>query len=278
MLRFVKNYYLIIIAALLLSLSRLPLYLGWLVFFAFVPLLSHFERREHKLGGQIISALLFSLIQIVLVFYWIGSVTFGGLIGIWLIFALYYFVVFNLLQRIWYRLPALRMPAFICIFISFEFLPNFSQMRFPWWNIGYALSNFLPLLQALELGGMSLLALLILSLNYLIYTLTQKNYRAWIAIVLIFTIWYSYGKYRLLTLPLIEEDMPMAVMQPSIEQDDKWDDAKYRQILSRYDELCERAVASGKELIVFPEAAIPDYLLLDRRVQSDLNALLWIIR
>lgn len=274
MIRFVKNYYLIIIAALLLSLSRLPLHLGWLVFFAFVPLLSHFEGKEHKVGGQIISALLFSLIQIVLVFYWIGSVTFGGLIGIGLIFALYYFVAFSLLQRIWQRLPRLRMIAFICLFISFEFLPNFSQMRFPWWNIGYALSDFLPLLQALDLGGMSLLALLILSLNYFIYTLVHKDHRAWIAILLLFTIWYAYGKYRILTLPWAMQDVPIAVMQPSIKQDDKWDEAKYRQILSRYDELCARAAANGKELIIFPEAALPNYLLLEPRVRADLNALI----
>jgi apolipoprotein N-acyltransferase len=274
MFRFVKDYYLIAFAALLLSLSRLPLYLGWLVFLAFVPLLCYIEHREHKVGEWIIGALLFSFIQIALVFYWIGSVTFGGLIGIGFIFALFYFIAFSILQRIWYRLPALRMPAFISILISFEFLANFTQIRFPWWNIGYALSNFLPLLQALDIGGMSLLALLILALNYLFYLVAKKDHRAWIGIAIIFIIWYSYGNYRLLTLPLTEEDIPISVMQPSIKQDDKWDDAKYRQILSRYDVLCERAAANGKELIIFPEAAMPNYLLLDARVAEDLNDLI----
>ncbi len=274
MFRFIKNYSLIVVAALLLSLSRLPLYLGWLVFFAFVPLLSHIERREHKVYEWIISALLFALIQIALVFYWIGSVTFGGLIGIWLLFALFYFLAFVLLQRIWYRLPRLRMPAFICIFISFEFLQNFSQIRFPWWNIGYALSDFLPLLQALDIGGMSLLAILILSINYLLFRVVQKDNRAWLAIALIFTIWYAYGNYRLSTLPLTEENSPIAVMQPSIKADDKWDEVKYQEILTRYDELCARAKANGKELIIFPEAAIPSYLLLDPSVIKDLNSLI----
>ncbi|MDD2423552.1 MAG: apolipoprotein N-acyltransferase [Candidatus Cloacimonetes bacterium] len=274
MFRFVKNYYLIALAALLLSLSRLPLYLGWLVFFAFVPLLSHIERREHKAGEWIFSALLFAFIQIALVFYWIGSVTFGGLVGIWLLFALFYFIAFVLLQRIWYRLPSLRMPAFVSIFISFEFLQNFSQIRFPWWNIGYALSSFLALLQALDIGGMSLLALLILSLNYLFFRVLQRDRRAWIGIGIIFIVWYAYGNYRLLTLPLTEEDVPIAVMQPSIKADDKWDDMKYPQILARYAELCEKASAIGKELIIFPEAAIPSYLLLDSMVRADLNTLI----
>ncbi len=274
MFRFIKTYYPIAIAALLLSLSRLPLYLGWLVFFAFVPLLRHVEHREHKAVEWLISALLFSLIQVALVFYWIGSVTFGGLIGIWLLFALFYFLAFLLLQRIWYRLPALRLPAFISIFISFEYLQSFSQIRFPWWNIGYALSDFLPLLQALDLGGMSLLAALILSVNYLFYKVTERDRRAWIGIGLIFIVWYTYGNYRLITLPLIEQDIPIAVMQPSIKANDKWDDAQYQNILARYDELCERAKANDKELIIFPEAALPDYLLLDYGARQDFIALI----
>jgi apolipoprotein N-acyltransferase len=245
------------------------LYLGWLVFFAFVPLLIHIERREHKIGEWLLSALLFALIQVALVFYWIASVTFGGLVGIWLLFALFYFIAFVLLQRIWYHLPALRLPAFVSIFISFEFLQNFSQIRFPWWNIGYSLSSFLALLQALDIGGMSLLALLILSLNYLFFRVAQRDRRAWIGIGLIFIVWYAYGNYRLLTLPLTEEDVPIAVMQPSIKADDKWDDAKYQNIITRYAELCERASENDKKLIIFPEAAIPSYLLLDPKVRVD---------
>jgi apolipoprotein N-acyltransferase len=274
MLRFFRNYYLPLIAALLLSLSRLPLYLGWLVFIAFVPLLSYFEIKQRSVKEDIISALIFSLVQIALVYYWIALVTWGGLIGIWLIFALYYFVCFRILQRIWYRLPCLRMPAFLSIFISFEFLQNFSEMRFPWWNIGYSLTDYLPLLQALELGGMSLLALLILSLNYLFYTLTHQNYRAWIAIVLIFGSWYAFGRYRLRSLPMHKEANPVAVMQPSIEQDEKWDDAEYQKIMKRYDQLCAQAADEGQQMLIFPEAAIPDYLMIKEHIREDLQQLI----
>lgn len=274
MLRFFKTYYLPLIAALLLGVSRLPIYMGWLVFFAFVPLLSFFDGGYRSVKEHIISALIFSLGQTVLVYNWIALVTPAGLVGIWLIFSLYYFICFRILQRIWYRLPALRMPAFISIFISFEFLQNFTEMRFAWWNVGYSLADYLPLLQALDLGGMSLLALLILSLNYLFFQLTQKNSRAWIGIVLIFALWYGYGRYRLLTLPMQEESSAVAVMQPSIAQEDKWDNEQYQTILNRYDELCAQASAEGYKLLIFPEAAIPDYLMLVPHIKQDFKELL----
>ncbi len=274
MLRFFKEYYLVIIAGLLLSISRLPLYLGWLVFFALVPLLQFFQKREHKGGERIIAAGIFSLIQIALVFYWIGSVTFGGLIGIWLIYAAYYALVFWVIERVWHRMPGLRLPVFLAVFISFEFLQNFGQMRFPWWNLGYALGDFLPLLQALDLGGMSLLALLILLINYMIYQVTQKSYKALVPIVVTLALWWGYGSYRLLTLPMQRTEIPVAVMQPSIEQEDKWNETLYRQILERYDMLCAQAAEDGAKMLIFPEAAMPDYLMIKAQVRRDLEELL----
>lgn len=274
MLRFIKRYYLPLIAGVLISLSRLPLYLGWMVFFALIPLLRFFENKEHRALDRIIGGLIFSLVQIILVFYWIGSVTFGGLIGIWLIFALYYSLCFWIIERAWHRLPGIRLLTIISVFISFEYLQNFGQTRFPWWNLGYSLTDFLPLLQALDIGGMSLLAALIITVNYLLYQALRKRSRAIIGIIVIFGLWWIYGSYRLLTLPMQEAQIPVAVMQPSIEQDDKWDEALYQEILARYDVLCEAAAAEGIEMLIFPEAAIPDYLMISPHVRADLRELM----
>ncbi|MDD3525243.1 MAG: apolipoprotein N-acyltransferase, partial [Candidatus Cloacimonetes bacterium] len=142
MLRFFKTFHLPLISAILLSLSRLPIYLGWMVFFAFIPLLYYFRRGNHSLRDHAVSAVIFSLVQIALVFYWIGSVTPGGLVGIWLLYSLYYLICFIVVARIWRRFPSLRYLIFIAVFISFEFLQNFGEMRFPWWNIGYSLADY----------------------------------------------------------------------------------------------------------------------------------------
>nr|MDK2850504.1 apolipoprotein N-acyltransferase [Candidatus Cloacimonadota bacterium] len=273
MLRFIKKYYLPLLAGILISLSRLPIYLGWLVFFALIPLMLFFENKEHKTIDRIIGGLIFSLVQIILVFYWIGSVTFPGLIGIWLIFAVYYTISFWIIERAWHRMPGIRLLTILSVFISFEYLQNFGQMRFPWWNLGYSLTDFLPLLQALDIGGMSLLAGLIVIINYLLYQTFKKKRRAIIWIIVIFGVWWIYGSYRLLTLPMEKTDLPVAVMQPSIKQDDKWDETHYRQILARYDDLCKAAAEEGIKMLIFPEAAIPDYLMINPHVRKDLNNL-----
>jgi len=278
MLRFFKNYYLPLFAGILVSLSRLPLNLGWLVLIGLVPLLCFIDRREHRGFERIIAGLLFSLVQIVLVFYWIASVTLGGLIGIWLIFGLYYSLVFWVLERAWHRMPGLRLLVVISVFVSFEFLQNFGQTRFPWWNLGYALTDYLSLLQALDLGGMTLLAILILTFNYLFFLLVRKRSRAIVWIIVIFAVWRFYGGYQLARLSheleLGRREIPVAVMQPSIEQDDKWDEALYRDILARYDVLGAEAAKQGVELLIFPEAAIPDYLMIKPDIQNDLNQLM----
>mgnify|MGYP000868604854 FL=1 len=270
MLRFFKTYYLPLLAGILLSLSRLPLYLGWLVFVAFVPLLFYFKQGKHTLKQNLISVLIFSLAQIAIVFYWIGLVTPGGLLGIWLIFTLFYLIVFWIIEQVRHRSAALTYPIFVCALISFEYLQNFGETRFPWWNVGYSLADYTGLLQALDLGGMSLLALLILSINYLVFQLSLGKWRSLIAIVLCFIMWLAYGEYRLRSLPITRHSTKISVMQPSIEQDEKWDIEKYREIIEVYRELSAKAAQNGTELLIYPEAAIPDYLMLSDQAYSDL--------
>ncbi|MCK9556601.1 MAG: apolipoprotein N-acyltransferase [Candidatus Cloacimonetes bacterium] len=274
MLRFFKTFYLPLIAGILLSLSRVPLYLGWLVFVAFVPLLYYFKQGKHTLKQNLISAMLFCLVQILVVFNWIGLVTLLGLVGIWLIFSVYYLITFLVIEQVWRKSQALAYPIFVTAIISFEYLQNFGEMRFPWWNIGYSLADYTTLLQALDLGGLSLLALLVLSINYLVYQLTLGKRRAIFPIVVCCIAWYAYGQYRLLTLPLEKQSQRISVMQPSIEQDEKWDIEKYREIIEVYRELSAQASKNGTQLHIYPEAAIPDYLMYSEQAHTDLTSII----
>jgi apolipoprotein N-acyltransferase len=271
--RFLKQYWGVILSALLLSASRLPLHTGLLVFIAFVPLLKWVDERQHKPREILLSALIYSGIQIGIVFYWIGIVTPGGLVGVWLLYGLFYFIVFWLLIRVWKRLPFFRYLAFLAVLISFEYLQNFGETRFPWFNIGYALSDYLLLLQALDLGGMTLLAILILSVNYLVWSFRHKAKRNAILIAAIFLIWAAYGLYCFSALPLEEKEANIYVMQPSIPQEDKWIEDNYHRIIARYDSLSALAAAEGAEMIVYPEAAIPNYLLLIPGYYADLRSI-----
>jgi len=250
----------VVLSALMVSLSRLPLHLGFLVFVGWIPLLHFLFQKKAKLWA---AAALFSAIYIGIVFYWISDVTPVGLVGIAIIYFLFYWLAFYLIRRIGTAIPGLKYWAFIAVLLSFEYLQNFGEIRFPWFNNAYSLADYRWLIQAADLGGVILLSWLILLFNVLIYkTITGKlSSLFWVFIILVF--WGTYGYWCLNKLPLTTTNAKISVMQPSVEQDKKWDQAFYQSILQRYDELCAKASANSTHLLIFPEAAMPVYLMFD---------------
>ena len=262
----------VLLSALMLALSRLPINCSWMVFFGWIPLLYVLEQKKVKLW---LSALIFSAVYIGVVMYWIAGVTFFGLIGIAIVYFLYYWLCFYAISRIGRIYPRLFYPNFIAVMISFEYLQNFGETRFPWFNNAYSLSDYTVLIQAADLGGVILLSLLILLINVLFYEVfLKKNMRCLLYAVGIFMLWIGYGIYCIHYLPVQKQDPKITVMQPSIPQDEKWDESAYKQILHRYDVLCSRAAKDSTKLIIFPEAAIPVYLMYDYQSRTYLRDLM----
>lgn len=256
----------VLFSALLLSLSRLPLHLGWLAFTGWIPLLYVLESRKVKLWQ---AAMIFSLVYIGVVMYWIAGVTFLGLIGICIFYFLFYWLCFYAIYRISRVSGYLFYPGFILVMLSFEYLQNFGETRFPWFNNAYSLSDYTVLIQAADLGGVILISLLILVINVLLYeVLIKKNRRGLLYLVGIFILWIGYGIYCLHSLPMQKQEPKIAIMQPSIPQEEKWDEEAYQQILHRYDTLCAKAAEDSTKLIIFPEAAIPVYLMYDNYAKT----------
>ncbi len=248
------------LSAILISLSRLPLYCGWMVFVGWVPLLHVLFQKELKLWK--VSAV-FTPIYIAFIFNWIGLVTPGGLVGIAIVYFLYYLLAFYMIRRIAFVYPKLGYPGFISVMLSFEFLQNYSEMRFPWFHNAYSLADYNVLIQAADLGGVILLSGLILLINVLVYQALQRKWKSLAGIALVFIIWAGYGIYCLKALPFEVHESRISIMQPSIPQDDKWEPGFYRDILARYDSLCVRAAKDSTQLLIFPEAAMPVYLMTD---------------
>lgn len=262
-----KVYLPVLLSALCLSVSRIPLHLGFLVFAAFIPLFWFFQRRSYKAWELLRAASIFSAVFIMIVLYWISEVTPGGLIGIFIIYTLVYWLLFYAIQRISRIFPAWRYVAFTSLFITFEYIQNFGETRFPWWNISYSLADYNVLLQALDLLGTAGLSLLVLVVNILLYKLLTASRqtlvwkRTGLALPVLLVLWFGYGIYTLNTLKLQRHDARVFVMQPSIPQDIKWDEKSYAHIISTYEELTARAAADSAKLLIYPEAAMPVYLL-----------------
>ncbi len=269
-----------VISAILLGLSRLPVNFDMLVFVAFIPLFYYFDlfdRAEQKsntiLNNNFIKlntsftklfkhGFVFSTIFLMISIHWISIVTLPGFLGIILLFGIVFGVLFWLLSLLYRYKPILHFFSLISGWLSFEYATNFTEFKFPWFNIAYGLEKNLNLIQIAEIGGVTLIGLLILVINYLLYLAITKNRRYFLICFTIIIIWYGYGIIRLKTLPLKETDVSIAVLQGSIEQEIKWHSSMIDSTFNIYNRLGQEAINKEVvDLIIFPEAALPVYLL-----------------
>lgn len=256
-----KKAFLILISAVLIGLSRLPLYTGWLVFFALLPMLYYFEKGKSVWKELVRDSFVYSAVSLTIWMHWITGVTASGFAGMILFYTIYYFLTFLTLQTIWQKLYKLRFIGFVAVFLSVEHLQNFTEFRFPWINIGYSLADYTVLLQAADIGGVTLLSLFILLITVFLYQvlLREWKYLIWIGVILL--VWTGYGIWCMKTISLTEEDAKISVMQPSIPQDEKWEASHFDAIYDRYVTLTRKAAEDSTKLLIWPEAAIPAHIL-----------------
>jgi len=255
------------LSALLLGISRYPARLNFLVFVAFIPLFSLLSPpRPFKLKQLVKTALTFSTIYTLVTLHWVSIVTLPGYLGMFIIIGLYFIILFYLIEKIFRYLPFFRYLGFISLWLSFEWLQNFSEFRFPWFNIGYSLAEYTSLIQLAEIGGIYLLSLMILLVNILLFSFlnnfpAKRSLIALIITIFVFAGWIGWGNYRLHNIHLEEEDFRGAIVQVSIPQYIKRDSAFYDSTLALYRDYTMQAAQKEPDLIIWPESAIPDYVL-----------------
>ncbi|AAX75427.1 MULTISPECIES: apolipoprotein N-acyltransferase [Brucella] len=161
-----------------------------------------------------------------------------------------------------------RILAFAFGFALAEWLRTFIFTGFPWNLIGYAAMPVPLLMQSVAvigLVGMSALAVFVFAAPAL---LTGGHFaRTGIGLAIFLALAHvGFGAWTLSRAPaIVDENGPLAVriVQPSIAQAMKWDNAERRAIFDKLVGLTEEAPAEGKprpDVIVWPETAIP-YIL-----------------
>lgn len=284
------------LGALMLAISRLPIYLGWLVFFAWLPYLHVFERGVEKPSQLLRMGFVTSFVYNVIVFYWFAYVTIPGLIGMIILYTFVYFAFFWAIERIYRLLPKWRYVGFVALMLTFEYIQNFGETRFPWFNLAYSLADYNILVQFADVAGLAGLSALILIINVLIYQLLpgsrkiilrrskrRGNVRhpfrtrvilCSLIIILVFAGWLAYGGYCLKNLELTEHEAGIFVTQPSIEQELKWRPEQFGKTMALLQELTLRAVADSARIVIWPEGAVSNYLMRLPGIQNDLRAIL----
>ncbi|RLC54766.1 MAG: hypothetical protein DRH89_09035, partial [Candidatus Cloacimonadota bacterium] len=113
-----KSYLYPALSGTILGLSRLPLHLGFLVFFAFIPLFHFFSEQRNK-KEIFFAAAAFGSAYTLVCLHWISLVTFPGYLGTFILFAAYFYIVFQLYYYIKHQNPKFVYLGFILVWISF---------------------------------------------------------------------------------------------------------------------------------------------------------------
>ncbi len=229
--------------------------------------------------------------------YWIGNAflvdakTFGWLLpiavsGLPAYLALYTGLGLGVARLLWVRGP-LRILALALSLTSTEWLRGHLLSGFPWNTFGYALTEPLALAQTVSLigiWGLTFLSLAIFATPAVIAddpNDTPHPYRASVIALMVLAAMGGYGLARLSAHPTTYvSGVKLRIMQPALQQDQKFNYSAKNAVMRRYLRLSDRATGPGSNgardftHLIWPEAAFPFFLTREPDAMAQITALL----
>jgi apolipoprotein N-acyltransferase len=278
-----RSRFLGLISGIFLGLSFPPFPFPYLMFVALVPYFFVIEKKE-KLAQinrfTYFTAFIFNLIAL----YWVGSWTkeadtFLMISGAALMFfnpllflipsTLYYFA-----KKTFDNRTALLLFPFFWVF--YEYLYTLTDLRFPWLTLANGQAQFNLFIQIADVIGAYGLSLLIIFANVCFYFgiktfLSDKKYfnRRIITGLLIILVPVLYGVIKKASSADDAKSIKVGLIQPNLDPWSKWRGGGISQLLNQYLELSDQAVKKGAQLIIWPESALPVYLLAGSFTNSE---------
>lgn len=262
----IKNIFLIFLSAGLLALSFSRLNLGLCAWFGLVPLFFALEKKALK--ERFIFSFIFGFLFFLFTIYWIGHVSVLGLIILCFYLSLF-FCLFGILAKTFVASSSFIIIPFFWVLP--EALRSFLLTGFGWALLGYTQFRNLWLIQIADKVGVWGISFIIVAVNVLVFQLMlawpDLRRRAFVFILALslLLVFYLYGAYRL-AQKFPGQDITISVVQGNISQERKWDPEYINYILERYQDLTLLAKKDNPDLIVWPETAIPGYLLDEPRL------------
>ena len=191
-----------------------------------------------------------------------------GFLATVLIIAVLHGAMFWFLVRIRQRLP--RMPLWITFPIAWTavewLIGHLGDIEFPWLGLGTSLADARVLAQWADIAGARGLTLWLAWCGaFLADRMADGGWRPYLTrrvapVALTVMLASAYGMWRMRTLPLRDVGV-VGMVQPNVGYSEKWEKFRADDIVADLLTLSERVLAvSRPDLIIWPEAAIPDFL------------------
>ncbi len=266
-----RNLLLISLSALLFASSFPPSPLGPLAFISLIPLwealIGLSPSSSFRLGY------LWGLLTNSLCLYWICWATVGGGVGAILVLSFYgglYGLLFGLFQK-GGRKTALFAAPFL--WLSLEYLRSQGQLAFPWLDLSYTQGYSLPFIQIATITGSAGISFWVASLNLIgLLFLHQRRYLYLFLLAIFLLVPYLWGHH--LIGPNDEGGrVRVGLVQGNIDQKVKWDARFLDYSVDTYLRMTKEVASQSPDLVVWPETAIPCYLMHRQEYREKVAAL-----
>ncbi len=162
------------------------------------------------------------------------------------------------------------------LWVAGEWIRGQLLSGFPWGLLGYSQSRELQVIQIAEVTGVYGVSFLLVTVNAALAGIVALGWRraapaaGVTAALLIGTLAFGLGR---LAEPPSARTIPVAVVQPSIQQSLKWDPAYRAETVGIYTALTRRAAGENPSIVFWPETAAPIFLRRDPGLVVDLQVL-----
>jgi len=269
-----KNILLLTLSGVLLALAFPPLPFHYFIFVGLIPYFIVIEKRNSLAEinrATYFMAFIFSLFTV----YWVGGFTVGKdyylmISGFVLLFfnpllfliasTLFYFAL-----KVFSRKVAMLLFPFF--WVCYEYCYSLTDFQFPWLTLGNSQSKFLHFIQLADVVGVYGLSLVILFINLFFFIsyrhyIKKNNYKVPLTIALLLVILpIVYGVIKENSFKENGKKIRVGLIQPNLDPYEKWAGGNLDELTGMYLSLSRKAVAEKATLIIWPETALPVYLL-----------------
>ena len=269
---------------------------SWLAWVALVPLLLAILGARPRFG--FIAGLLFGACFFTGVCRWVFEVSKYNIshhaivsLILGLPLGLFGWIFAYLAQK---RGPATAFVAAPFAWTAVEFVrSNLSFLSLPWGFLAHTQHQTHFIIQIASLTGAYGVSFLVATVNSalsaaawalacrfklfhmpLLHASTRRTITAMLVVTIAAVVFVSaFGKFRL-SMPLEGPQIRVSLVQGNIEQSKKWDPAYANYIVERYAELSREASKTRPDLIVWPEAATPGFVLSNLSLLKRISSLI----
>ena len=143
-----------------------------------------------------------------------------------------------------------------------EWARSFDQIAFPWVIIGNSQTYYTNFIQFADITSAFGVSFWVVSINLAVYLfLKNKTIFHLSIIVLLFLLPFLYSAHVIKMSGSEGKPLKVALVQGNVMPDEKWDEQNEAINVLLYDELSREAVKFKPDLLVWPETALPIYIL-----------------